>query len=268
MAIDAFDGSFTYEELDRCSDRIAHYLVSMEVGPESMVALCFEKSRWAIVALIGVIKAGGASVFIDPSNPRSRREEILKQLPNTEFVLTDSHHEKSWRQMGIRPIVICDELVKGLREFGITPRTGVCPDNLLYIIFTSGSTGIPKACQITHSAFLSGALQHAAKSNLGPRSRVLQLASYSFDVSVLEILTSLISGACVCTPGNDAMVKGLADVINQYQITWSFLTPSLVSLIKPDEVPTLKTLILGGELLHKAAIQIWAPRLQLVNGKE
>ncbi|KAH6032876.1 hypothetical protein HBI83_010160 [Parastagonospora nodorum] len=266
MAIDAFDGSFTYEELDRCSDRIAHYLVSMEIGPESMVALCFEKSRWAIVALMGVVKAGGASVFIDPSNPRSRREEILKQIPNTEFVLTDKHHEKSWRQMGIRPIVICDELVKGLREFGITPRTGVCPDNLLYIIFTSGSTGIPKACQITHSAFLSGALQHAAKSNLGPRSRVLQLVSYSFDVSVLEIITSLISGACVCTPGNDAMVRGLADVINQYQITWTFLTPSLVSLIKPDEVPTLKTLILGGELLHKSAIQTWAPRLQLVNG--
>ncbi|KAK7987126.1 hypothetical protein PG988_002114 [Apiospora saccharicola] len=265
-AVDALDGSFTYRELDRCSDRIAHYLVSMGTGPESIVPLCFEKSRWAIAALMGVIKAGGVMVFIDPANPRSRREEILKQLPNADFVLTDAHHEASWQEMAVRPIVVDDELVQGLREYGITPRTGVSPSNLLYIIFTSGSTGIPKACQITHSAFLSGALQHAAKSCLGPESRVLQLASYSFDVSVLEILTSLISGACVCTPGNAAMVQGLAATINQYQITWSFLTPSLVKLIKPDEVPTLKTLILGGELLHKADIQIWAPRLQLVNG--
>ncbi|KAK7911863.1 hypothetical protein PG985_014344 [Apiospora marii] len=266
IAVDALDGSFTYRELDRVSDRIAHYLVSMGTGPESIVLLCFEKSRWAIAALMGVIKAGGAMVFIDPGNPRSRREEILKQIDNADFVLTDAHHAASWQEMAVRPIVVNDELVQGLREFGTTPRTGVAPNNLLYIIFTSGSTGIPKACQITHSAFLSGALQQAAKTCLSADSRVLQLASYSFDVSVLEILTSLISGACVCTPGNAAMVQGLAATINQYQITWSFLTPSLVKLIKPDEVPSLKTLILGGELLHKADIQIWAPRLQLVNG--
>ena len=204
-------------------------------------------------------------VFIDPANPESRRREIMNQV-NSDYILTNASHAASWEGMGIRPVVIENKLVDCLREYGASPRTGVTPDNLLYVVFTSGTTGRPKGCLITHNAFLSGALQHAAKSNLGPGSRVMQLASYSFDVSVLEILTSLISGACVCTPDSAAMTQGLASIINNYQITWAFLTPSLVKLVKPYEVPSLKTLILGGEKLHKADIETWAGHLQLING--
>ncbi|KAI1861959.1 uncharacterized protein JN550_010590 [Neoarthrinium moseri] len=270
LAVDAWDGSFTYEELDRSSTRIAHYLVLQGVGPESVVPLCFDKSRWAINALLAVIKAGGAMVFIDPANPASRRQEIMRQLNKTndsvDFILTDACNASSWEAIGVRPIIVDETLVKRQREYGAVPRTGVSPTSLLYVIFTSGSTGTPKGCLITHNAFLSGALQHAAGSNLGPESRVMQLASYSFDVSVLEILTSLISGACVCTPSSAAMTQSLASIVNDYRITWAFLTPSLVKLIQPHEVPTLKTLILGGELLHAADIKTWADRVQLING--
>ncbi len=263
--MEAWDGSFTYEALDRISTLITHHLVAQGVGPESVVPLCFDKSCWAIAALMGVIKAGGAMAFIDPANPATRRREIISQL-NTDYVLTNANHAASWESMGIRPIIIDSSLIGCLREFGASPRTGVTPETLLYIIFTSGTTSKPKGCLITHKAFLSGALQHAAKSNIGPRSRVMQLASYSFDVSVLEILTSLISGACVCTPDSAAMTQGLANIINSYQITWAFLTPSLVKLVEPYEVPSLQTLVLGGEKLHRADIKKWAAHLQLVNG--
>lgn len=265
VAVDAWDGSFTYEALDRVSTLIAHHLVAQGVGPETAVPLCFDKSCWAIAALMGVIKAGGAMVFIDPANPASRRQEIIGQL-STDYVLTNANHAASWESMGVRPIIIDGSLIECLREFGASPRTGVTPETLLYIIFTSGTTSKPKGCLITHKAFLSGALQHAAKSNMRPGSRVMQLASYSFDVSVLEILTSLISGACVCTPDSAMMTQGLAHIINSYQITWAFLTPSLVKLVQPSEVPTLQTLILGGEKLHRADIEKWADHLQLVNG--
>jgi non-ribosomal peptide synthetase component F len=263
--VDAWDGSFTYKALDRISTLIAHHLVAQGVGPESAVPLCFDKSCWAIAALMGVIKAGGAMAFIDPANPASRRREIISQL-NSDYVLTNVNHAASWESMGVRPIIIDSSLIGCLREFGASPRTGVTPETLLYIIFTSGTTSKPKGCLITHKAFLSGALQHAAKSNLDPRSRVMQLASYSFDVSVLEILTSLISGACVCTPDSAAMTQGLANIINTYQITWAFLTPSLVKLVEPYEVPSLQTLVLGGEKLNRADIEKWAAHLQLVNG--
>ena len=74
-AVDAWDGSFTYGSLDRISTQIAHHLIAQGVGPEMTVPLCFDKSCWAIAALLGVIKAGGAMVFIDPANPRADAEK-------------------------------------------------------------------------------------------------------------------------------------------------------------------------------------------------
>ena len=76
---------------------------------------------------------------------------------------------------------------------------------------------------------------------------VLQLASFSFDVSMLEIMTSLITGACVCIPGDASRSQGPAHCIQEFGVTWAFLTPSLVKLMTPEMVPTLRFLVLGGE---------------------
>ncbi len=233
-AVDAWDGRFTYAELDAVSDRIAAWLIYEEyVGPESIVPLCFEKSCWAIAALMGVIKAGGAIVFIDPANPISRRRDIMEQIDG-QFVLTSNTQAETWEnEMGVRTVVINEEFVASLSPVQHAPESGATPSSLLYLIFTSGSTGKPKGCLIPHKAFISGALQHAAKSNLSRSSRVMQLASYSFDVSMLEILTSLISGACVCTPDMASLAQGLHPIITRFAITWAFLTPSMVKLLRP-----------------------------------
>ncbi|KAK2612049.1 hypothetical protein QQS21_001898 [Conoideocrella luteorostrata] len=266
-AVDAWDGRFTYSELDAISSRIAEWLMREErVQPESIVPLCFEKSCWAIAALMGVIKAGGAIVFIDPANPVSRRRDILDQIDG-RFLLASPSQAEAWeKETAVRTIVVDAQFVAQLPGARQVPEPGVAPANLLYLIFTSGSTGRPKGCLIPHEAFVSGALQHAAKSNLGRGTRVMQLASYSFDVSMLEILTSLISGACVCTPDMASLAQGLHPIMQQFSITWAFLTPSMVKLLRPDLVPTLKTLVLGGEPLHKIDIETWAPHLQLING--
>lgn len=272
VAVDAWDGRFTYAELDNISDRIAAWLAHDEgIRPESIVPLCFEKSCWAIAALMGVIKAGGAIVFIDPAQPASRRREILTQIQG-QFVLASRTQSVAWeKEMGVRTAVIDEQFVASLAANdagGNPPESGVTPANLLYLIFTSGSTGKPKGCLIPHQAFVSGALQHAEKSNLTRESRILQLASYSFDVSMLEILTALMSGASVCTPDMSTMAtQGLCPIFERFAITWAFLTPSLVKLLRPEMVvPTLKTLALGGEPLHKVDIETWAPHLQLING--
>ncbi|KAH8695213.1 hypothetical protein BGW36DRAFT_429095 [Talaromyces proteolyticus] len=272
IAVDAWDGHFTYAELDDISDRIAAWLGRDEgILPESIVPLCFEKSCWAIAALMGVIKAGGAIVFIDPAQPASRRGEILAQIQG-QFVLTSRTQSEAWgKEVGVRTAIVDEQFVASLTVndvYEIPPQSGVTPANLLYLIFTSGSTGKPKGCLIPHQAFVSGALQHATKSNLSRGSRILQLASYSFDVSMLEILTALMSGASVCTPDMSTIAtQGLHPIFERFAITWAFLTPSLVKLLRPEMVvPTLKTLALGGEPLHKVDIETWAPHLQLING--
>jgi amino acid adenylation domain-containing protein/non-ribosomal peptide synthase protein (TIGR01720 family) len=259
------EGDFTYKELDKLSTRLACYLVLLGVGPDAIVPLCFEKSAWAIVAMLGVMKAGGALVFLDPSHPMNRLEEILSQV-KSHFVISSSTTASIWASLPINTVVVTRNSIEALPACLYPPITNVKPSNALYVVFTSGSTGKPKGCVVEHRNFCSGAMIHARGSDMGPGSRISQFASYTFDVSILEIVTALLAGATICVPSPEALSKGLASVINEFRITWTFLTPSLVRLISPSDVPYLKTLILGGEALSKVDVETWADKLQLING--
>ena len=263
-AVCASDASFTYQELDRISNVLANFLVGKGVKPDVVVPLCFEKSAWATVAMLAVIKAGAAFTFLDASYPMDRLEGIIQQV-NAQFLLSSTANMGVWK--GHRPAyeVSAAALAALPQEFS-APHTAVTPSNLLYIIFTSGSTGKPKGVCIEHSNYLSCALHQSQVCNMRSSSRVLQFASYSFDVSVLENFTTLVCGGCVCIPDETSRSKGIASIMNEFQITWAFLTPSLVKLIGPQDVPTLETLVLGGEALSKSDVETWAGKLQLMDG--
>ncbi|KAJ6068698.1 hypothetical protein N7499_010585 [Penicillium canescens] len=257
----------TYEDLDRLSGRLAIYLQNLGVGPEAVVILCFPKSAWAVVAMMAVIRAGGAILFLDPSHPTARHREVADQV-KTKWILTASEHtaQMEWFEGD----VICIERVF-VDSLGPTPQGTVLestatPSNTLYIIFTSGSTGKPKGCVIEHRQFLTGSQAQQKASGMDSNDRVLQLASFTFDVSILEIITSLISGACVCIPNDQERSQGPAFCIQQFSITWAFLTPSLVKSMDPRQVPTLKFLVLGGEAVLEENIKTWAPHVRLANG--
>ncbi|KAL5119052.1 hypothetical protein ACEQ8H_002976 [Pleosporales sp. CAS-2024a] len=265
LAVDAHDGTWTYAELDAAANRVAHYLVELGVQPEDVVPLCFEKSRWAIVAILAVLKAGSAFVFLDPSHPIDRRQYITSEVEAKVIICSPS--QAHCYESGFPPtFTLSEESLDSLPEQEIAPKTTVTPSNLLYVIFTSGSTGNPKGCLIENRAFLSGSIRHAEKATIDHTTRILQLASYCFDVSMLEILTALVHGSCICTPDMALMANGPAYIVNEYKITWTFMTPSLVKLMAPSMVPTLKTLALGGEPLSKIDVETWAGELQLING--
>lgn len=265
VAVDAHDATLTYAELDEASNRLAHYLVELGIRPEDVVPLCFEKSAWAIVGILGVLKAGAAIVFLDPSHPESRRQFITTQV-EAKVIICSPQQAHLFETNFPSTFTLSRDTLESLPHHDAVPETAVKPSNLLYIIFTSGSTGTPKGCLIEHQAFCSGSIRHAERARILPSSRVLQLASYTFDVSILEILTSLIHGACICTPAMAMMANGPAHIVNEYRITWTFMTPSLVKLMAPSMVPTLETLALGGEPLSKVDVETWAGHVQLVNG--
>jgi len=95
-------------------------------------------------------------------------------------------------------------------------------------------------------------------------SRVLQFASYTFDASLLEILTALIIGATIVVPSEEDRMNNITKVINEMNVTWTLLTPSFIQLIQPSQVPTLRTLILGGEAMSQIHISTWADKLELI----
>lgn len=259
-AVCASDASFTYKELDILSNTLAHFLVAKGVGPDVVVPLCFEKSAWATVAMLSVAKAGGAFTFLDSSYPMSRLEDIAHQV-NAQFLLASSSNLSMW--VGhLDAFEVSHAAVEALLRQEVPPPTSVTPQNLLYLIFTSGSTGKPKGVQVEHSSYLSCALHQSHVCCMNSSSRVLQFASYSFDVSILENFTTLVVGGCICIPDEQSRSKGIASMMNEFRITWAFLTPSLVKLIGPHDVPYLETLVLGGEAVTKADVETWAGKIK------
>ncbi|XP_044721303.1 AMP-binding enzyme domain-containing protein [Hirsutella rhossiliensis] len=265
MAVHASDAAFTYAELAVMTEVLASDLQSRGIGPETVVLLCFPKSVWAVVAMMAVVRAGAAVLFLDSSHPTARLQEIQSQV-KAPMLLTAPQYADMWHWTAAEVLVVNQALLDSLPRPREPVSSAVTPSSMLYIIFTSGSTGKPKGCCVEHRQFLTGCYAQRKASGMLPTDRVLQLASFTFDVSMLEIVTSLITGACVCIPGDAARVKGPAYCIQEFDVTWAFLTPSLVRLMTPAEVPSLRFLVLGGEPLAKANIETWAPHLQLANG--
>jgi amino acid adenylation domain-containing protein len=212
------------------------------------------------------MKAGAAFVFLDPGYPMARLNGIVQQV-GASVILASLGQAPLWRGSSVPVLIIDNVSIESLPSATNNEvKTRVTPANALYVIFTSGSTGNPKGCVVEHHSFLTCARAQAARSHMTPSSRVLQGASYSFDVSVMEMLTALTVGACICVPNDSIRKRSVTDVINDFRITWAFLTPSLVKFIKPSDIPHLKTLILGGEALTAQNIRTWAGHVRLFNG--
>lgn len=140
------------------------------------------------------------------------------------------------------------------------------PDNALYTVFTSGSTGTPKGVIITSAAFATSAIAHSQHYHLTSQSRVFQFTSYAFDASIIEMMTTLLIGGCICVPSDAARRNNIAEAANELQVSVAQLTPSTARLLRPEDITTLKTLVLVGEPVTSSDIGQWGKAVELVNG--
>ncbi|KAJ5575485.1 acetyl-CoA synthetase-like protein [Penicillium sp. DV-2018c] len=262
-ALCAWDGSVTYAELDELSLAVSILLQAHGVGPETIVPLLFEKSKWAPITILGVLRAGGAFVLLDPSHPVHRLEEICVEVEAT-IVLTSRSLQKLGGQVHREAIAVPGiEIEVRESEHNRTPL--VSPSNAAYVAFTSGSTGKPKGIVIEHRSFCANALSHTAVQNLNTRTRAFQFAAYAFDSSILEMLMTLIAGGCVCIPSDEQRLNGLSNAINTLQANWLELTPSVARFLQPDQVPGVRSVLLVGEPMSRNDVSQWADKVQLLN---
>ncbi|PNP73839.1 hypothetical protein FNYG_12798 [Fusarium nygamai] len=264
-AIDAWDATFTYSELDAAASRFAQYLVFLGVGPETYVPLCFEKSAWTVVAMMAVLKAGGAFVPLDPTHPPDRIKFLVSNV-NARLIICSTSLKSKFDSLHLYAVPLGKETMSLLPPvLPDSPKNTVGPDNAAYIIFTSGTTGVPKGTIIEHASFTTGGTAHAKAIMMTSSSRVLQFASHTFDASVMEILSTLLVGGCICIPNDQDRMNDLSGVINKFNVNWTLLTPSVASVLKPGSIPSLKVLVTGGEAMSRDHITKWAGHAALVN---
>ncbi|EFQ92826.1 hypothetical protein PTT_10009, partial [Pyrenophora teres f. teres 0-1] len=264
-AICAWDGEMTYGQLDALSTKLAGHLVQLGVKPEDVVPLCFEKSMWTVVAMLAVLKAGGAFAPLDPDHPASRHEEIFRQI-EAEVVLVSAQHSAHWTISGCHVVTVSESFINQLHPVADMACFSATPGNAAYVLFTSGSTGIPKGVVLEHRAVSTSCLGHGCAFGITNQSRVLQFTSYTFDFCMAEIITTLLYGGCICVPSDQDRRSDLAKTINTMCANWALLTPSVARLLNPGDVPTLTILVIGGEQVTFADWDRWPSDVQLING--
>jgi amino acid adenylation domain-containing protein len=245
----------SFLELNREANRIAHMLRRHQVGPDVPVALSVERSAGMIVALLGILKAGGCYVPLIPDNPKPR---LAHQLAETgaPVVITDEKHLDQLPEFAGK--VICLDRDRALlgEEPDSNPEVNITPEKLAYVIYTSGSTGIPKGVAVPHSCLVNYSYALCRRLELDKYPEGLEFATVSTlaaDLGNTCIFPALVSGGCLHVISYEMAMSPFvfADYASRHAIDVLKITPShLSTLLNSDAGPSLvprKYLILGGE---------------------
>ncbi|KAM3430303.1 hypothetical protein MY4824_007777 [Beauveria thailandica] len=264
-AVCAWDGELTYGELEDLATGLASRLAELAVRPGTAVPLCFEKSMWTTVAMLGVMKTGASFVLLDPSLPVSRLQDMTRQI-KARVILSSISQEHLSSTLAAQVFTLGPHLSSALRNEWPHPRLpSPDPWSVVYMTFTSGSTGLPKGVMITHRN-LASAMHHQIKGlKRSSTSRVYDFSSYAFDVSICNLVTTLAAGGCFCVPSDWDRRERLPESIVALNANSVDLTPSVARLLSPAQVPCLKTIIFGGEALDKRDVGRWWDKVDVRN---
>jgi len=266
VAICTRDCKLTYAQLDAAAGRLAQHLVSFGVGPETLVGLCMDKSEFAVISMLAVLRAGGAVVPLGVQFSNSRIKIFLADA-EISVVLVDIAQAKRFNTLVPHPFIVNPSLLNSLPAPRTPALSRASPSNPAWVIFTSGSTGVPKGVVLEHQALCSGILAAGVRYSVTPSTRNFQFSAFTFDVSITDIFTTLAYGGCVCIPSERDRTDGIASVMNDLAVTFAVLTPTVTSLLNPESVPTsLDTIVFVGEAIKTAAVEPWVGRVKVFNG--
>jgi len=256
------DEALTYEEFNQKANQLAHYLQTLAIGAEMLVAIGMERSLEMMIALFAILKAGAAFLPLDPTYPKERLAFMLEDS-EAVLLLTQERVRDQFASSATHLIAVDSEWSKIEQQADHNPPCEITPDHLAYMIYTSGSTGKPKGVLIAHRGVCSMVEAEARQFDIGPGSRVLQFASLSFDACVFEIAMSLPVGATLCLGSKEAMMSG--EILRDQRITVATLPPSLWAALSSPDYPDLQTVFSVGEACTPNVVQEWAPGRRFFN---
>lgn len=254
IAVASSSAQMSYAELDLEAGRLGRHLRQLGVGPDRLVGIWMERSVDLVVALLAVMKAGGAYLPLEPEHPRDRVASLISQA---DPVLILSSARLAGQLPGVAvPVVTVDGDRSVWGE--LAPVAGPCsgPTDLAYVLYTSGSTGKPKGVMVEHRSLVNHLAWRAREFSIGPGDRILQKAPLGFDISVWEIFCPLICGAMVVMldPGAQRDPRRLSAAIREQQITIVSFAPPMLQLVAEGEQMrewrSVRLIAVGGEVLR------------------
>ncbi|WP_442972089.1 amino acid adenylation domain-containing protein, partial [Rhodococcus sp. T7] len=256
--------SITYAEFDARVNRLARYLISVGVGPESTVGLAVRRSADLLVGMYAIVKAGGAYVPLDPDQPAERNTYIVETAEPVCVLATERDGV-----VDIAGTVYCIDTLD-VSAFSGAPITDadrlapLLPANTAYVIFTSGSTGRPKGVVVSHASVVNQVLWLTDRYEMGASDVVLQKTPVAFDVSVWEFFGTLAVGArlVIARPDGHRDPEYLARVIEDESVTMTSFVPSMLpafaSVLDTGSGTSLRAVLVAGEELPTAVVEVFA----------
>lgn len=254
--------SLTYTELNEKVNQLTHYLNSLDIQPDTLIAICLDRSINLIIGILAILKTGAAYVPLDSNLPKERLEFIIANCQAT-IILTQLTYQDLFPSTSNR---ICWENIEtDLPKFSHeNPEKTVEFHNLAYAIFTSGSTGKPKGVMIEHQSICNTIHHFQHELNVQPSDKWLNIATVTFDPSVLDIFLPLVTGATlvIAPPKAAADPAMISTYLHKYGITFLQATPSTLKLLTYHQwhgSPGL-AILTGGESLTKDLAEFLIPR--------
>jgi amino acid adenylation domain-containing protein len=245
---------------------VAHSLKGLGINPDDRVAICTERSLEMIIGILGILKAGGAYVPLDPASPSERLRYMLEDSAPAAL-LTQAHLQERFGPLPSGLGVLDLDRAFARSSQPESNLEGLCagldPEHLAYVIYTSGSTGAPKGVMISHRGVCNQIAALQVQCATSPQDRILQFASITFDASVEEIFSALLSGATLVLRTNDWLAgsQEFWSLVERRAITVVDLPTRFWSQIVEDRVAriplSLRLLIIGGEAVERKALADW-----------
>ncbi|WP_189529077.1 non-ribosomal peptide synthetase, partial [Streptomyces sindenensis] len=266
--------TLTYGELNRRANRLARLLTARGIGPEKVVALALPRTPDLVVSLLAVLKAGAAYLPVDTNYPADRISYLFGDSAPALLIADTESAARLPDAAAPDPLLLdAPEVVArldGLADTDLTAAERVAPLTPAapaYVIYTSGSTGRPKGVLVTHAGVASLAATQRERLDAGPGSRVLQMASPSFDAAFWDVCMALLNGATLVVAPAARLLpgQGLVDVINEHEVTHALIPPAALAALAPQDLPSLRTLIVGGEATSGELVAVWSRGRRMVN---
>ncbi|KAL1853699.1 NRPS protein [Paecilomyces lecythidis] len=205
---------------------------------------------------------------MDPTLPLARLQNMAMQVGAKMMVTSRKQYSLSRSVMeNERLIIVEEDTFKKFPDFQCFPElVAVPPSTLMYMIFTSGSTGTPKGVKISHETYTSSAIPRSKAVGYTESSRVLDFASYAFDVSIDSMLLTFGNGGCLCIPSDEDRLNDINEVIRKMRVNYAGLTPSVARILDSDVIASLSGLGLGGEAVSARDVMLWGQVTRIIIG--